>query len=209
MKTRLLLLVGIVIAFICAVPVFAEKEDTGTVFKTKCKCCDKCNCVQSCKCGGKCDCCDKCECKDKCMCLGNCKCCKSCKCAPVCSCANKCDCCKNCPCVKKRTNDYEAYPAGKNSYIIVGKAQKDGPDYKIALRDGKTITVTATSGTEFYPYWIKPENLPKVIVKYTQRTGKLLQADQIVDAKSGALDRQPSAGKMIYVIKKKELKEKK
>ena len=189
--------------FSLVAPVFAD----STVFKSVCGCCNKCKCVRSCKCGGKCNCCYRCNCADKCMCLGECKCCKKCKCEYQCTCQGKCRCCANCYCVMKRVCDKEAYPAGKRAYIIVGEVEMDGPNYIITTENGNSIEIVATGATEFYPYWIKPENLPKVIIKYSQQNGNMMVAEQICDAKFARLGKAPSGGKMVYYIIKKELPE--
>ena len=107
----------------------------------------------------------------------------------------------------KRISDKEALPAGKRSYIIVGKAELDGPNFIITTEKGNRIEIVATGVTEFYPYWIKPETLPKVIIKYSQQNGNMMEAEQICDAKHARLGKAPSGGKMVYYIIKKEIPE--
>jgi len=107
----------------------------------------------------------------------------------------------------KRVCDKEAYPAGKRAYIIVGEVEMDGPNYIMTTEKGNSIEIVATGATEFYPYWIKPENLPKVIIKYSQQNGNMMVAEQICDAKFARLGKAPSGGKMVYYIIKKELPE--
>lgn len=201
------LLIGLFLIFALAQCAFAH-ESNGTVFKMKCSCCDKCKCVRTCKCGGKCDCCYRCNCADKCMCLGECTCCKKCKCEYVCSCKGKCNCCSNCYCAKRRVCENEAMGAGKNAYILSGKVEKDGPSYVLTTAKGSRISVTASSRTEFHPYWIKPENLPKVLVKFSVKSDGSIQADQIYDAKSAYIGKAPSGGKTVGILVKKEVKEK-
>lgn len=93
-------------------------------------------------------------------------------------------------------------PAGKNTYIVIGKAEKDGPGYKILLKDGKSISLAATSKTEMHPYWIKPEKLPKVFVKYVNDMG-MYQALQIYDAKNSFIDKKWSKNSgYLYSIEK-------
>ena len=98
--------------------------------------------------------------------------------------------------------------AGKNSYILAGKVEKDGPSYILTTANGKQISVTASSRTEFHPYWIKPEKLPKVLVKFSLKADGSMQAEQIYDAKSAYIGKAPSAGKTVSILIKKEVKEK-
>ncbi len=202
---RCFLLIGVFLAFALASAVFAEEG--GVMFKSKCTCCDKCKCVRYCKCGGRCDCCYRCNCSDKCMCLGECNCCKKCKCAYACSCMGKCNCCPDCYCVKRRICEKEALPAGKNAYILSGKVEKDGPNFVMETAKGSKVSIVASSKADFHPYWIKPEKLAKVYVKFSIKNDGSLQAEQIFDSKAAHLSKAPSAGKMVYILVKKEVKE--
>ena len=108
---------------------------------------------------------------------------------------------------QKKADASSSLPAGKydgkDSYIITGTAEKDGPGYKITTKDGKTINLTSTAKTELHPYWIKPEKMAKLIIKYVNNDG-LRQAVQIYDAKNGYVDRKVINGVVVYSIEKNE-----
>lgn len=108
---------------------------------------------------------------------------------------------------QKKADASSSLPAGKydgkDSYIITGTAEKDGPGYKVTMNNGKTINLVSTAKTELHPYWIKPEKMAKLIIRYVNNDG-LRQAIQIYDAKNGYVDRKVINGNAVYSIEKNE-----
>ena len=112
---------------------------------------------------------------------------------------------------QKKADALNSMPAGKHdgrdSYIITGTAEKDGPGYKITMKNGKTINLISTAKTELHPYWIKPEKMAKLLIRYSNNEG-LRQAIQIYDAKNGYIDKKIVNGNTIYSLEKNENKTK-
>jgi len=96
---------------------------------------------------------------------------------------------------------------GRDSYIIIGVAEKDGPGYIITTNDDKTVSLAATAKTELHPYWIKPEKMAKVLVRYVNNDG-MRQAIQIYDAKNSYIDKKTVNGLLTYSLEKNENKNK-
>lgn len=143
----------------------------------------------------KCTCCDKCKCVQR---VVNHK--------VICDvCHGKCQCCSKCRCYRQGFDRTYAKNAGDNNYIIVGKAEKDGPYYIINLANGKKIKMDFTGDTKLYPSKISPEKLPKVLVKYKNDLGNY-RALQIFDANQAHIKQVKEKGQVIYRLEENTTK---